>query len=218
MVSFVRLGGCNLHCRWADTGCDSAFTWDARRYNLREEITPTPAGQVVDFLRRVGTPRWVISGGEPLLHQRRPGVRYLLAVAETDGVAVEVETNGTQVPADDLPGAPWFNVSPKLGNNGADPRSARIVPDALAAFADLARRHRAAFKFVASTATDLDEVAALVDEYEIPGDAVWIMPEGIDPDAIATRAQALADPVLEHRWNLTLRDHRTLWPTEDKGR
>ena len=34
-ASFIRLGGCNLHCVW----CDTPYTWDAARYDLREELT-----------------------------------------------------------------------------------------------------------------------------------------------------------------------------------
>jgi hypothetical protein len=35
-ASFIRLGGCNLTCR----DCDTPYTWDAARYDLRAELTP----------------------------------------------------------------------------------------------------------------------------------------------------------------------------------
>ena len=87
----------------------------------------------------------------------------------------------------------------------------RIVPDALTALSALAGIDRARFKFVAVGPTDLDEIAMLVNRFEIPPSAVWVMPEGTDADRVLTVARTLADPVIDRGWNLTLRDHVLLW-------
>jgi organic radical activating enzyme len=130
----------------------------------------------------------------------------LLEACAARGWSVEVETNGTIVPADAVSAlvAQW-NVSPKLANSGV-PEQLRIRPDALAAFVGSGR---AAFKFVAGSLDDLDEVASLVDAHRLA--PVWIMPEGTDPDVVLEGARRLADPVLDRGWNLTTRLHVLLW-------
>ena len=210
---FVRLGGCNLSCVW----CDTPYTWDARRYRLREEIRPVPVTEVVGCLTAaaaaVDRPLLVLTGGEPLLHQQRPAFRSLLAAAAHLGLTTEIETNATRIPAPDLPGGPVLNASPKLSHAG-DPRSRRIVPAAMSALADLARAGRARFKFVAAGTPDLAEVESLVSEYGLPGHSVWVMPQGTNSAAVLSTARVLADPVLAHGWNLTLRTHTLLWDDE----
>jgi GTP cyclohydrolase I len=111
-AGFVRLGGCNLACTW----CDTAYTWDARRYDLRAEIGPQSVAQLLAALDAMAVPLVVITGGEPLLQTR--ALTPLVAALSTRGLRVEVETNGTRPP----PGWPWagitFNVSPKLAHSG----------------------------------------------------------------------------------------------------
>jgi len=218
VATFIRTGACNLSCRWSDTECDSAFTWDASRFRPRDHIFPVPVVRIIEFLEFTEAPLLVVTGGEPLLHQRRPAFLQLFAAAERSGLNVEVETNGTKSPNPELAGMPSFNVSPKLSNNVSDPESVRIVPSALARFAELARMGTATFKFVISAEADLVEVEQLIRRFDVPNKQVWIMPEGVDPDLIMKKAQQLADPVLQRGWNFTLRDHRALWPEEDKGR
>ena len=200
--------------------CDTGYTWDASRWDLREQIHPVPWRRVVDHLAdsaSAGTmPLLVVTGGEPLGHQARPAFRSMLAAAADLGAGIEVETNGTRVPAPDLPGDPVYNVSPKLAHAG-DPAELRISAPALAAFRELARRGRARFKFVVETVEQLDEVAGIVTAHRLPAGTVWVMPEGTDARTVVDRGRVLADPVLGRGWNLTVRLHTLLWG-EERGR
>lgn len=205
-AAFVRLGRCNLDCSW----CDTPFTWDWDRFDPATELRHLTVPLVVADLESMTPEIVVITGGEPLLQQRR--LVPLLEACVERGWPVEIETNGTIVPQPALVGlVQQWNVSPKLANSGV-PLDKRIRPDALAA---LVASGRAVFKFVAATAADLDEVAELVGAHALR--PVWIMPEGTDPTVLVERARALAQPVLDRGWNLTGRLHVLLWGDE-RGR
>ncbi len=211
LASFVRFAGCNLHCGW----CDTKYTWSPSD-GMRAWCRPVPIVDVLAFLRAAPVPLWVITGGEPLLHQRSQGMTDLVTAAADDGVDVEFETNGTIAP--DLgrlgPGV-RFNVSPKLAHAG-DPERRRLVAHALAVFAHLATEGRATFKFVARGPGDLAEIAGIVDAHAIDDRAVWVMPEGTNAEKVLTTGRELADPVLRRGWNLTMRDHVLLWQDDPR--
>ncbi len=205
-AGFVRLGRCNLDCRW----CDTPYTWDWDRYDPAVEVTTTPVAQVVDRLDAMAVDRVVVTGGEPLLQQRR--LVPLLAACRRRGWAVAVETNGTLAPDPEVVArVAAFNVSPKLANSGV-PVDRRLCPDALRA---LAATGRAVFKFVATSPADLDEIAALVDDHGLR--PVWVMPEGTDAATVGAGLAALADGVVARGWNLTPRLHVLAWGDE-RGR
>ncbi|WNI18828.1 7-carboxy-7-deazaguanine synthase QueE [Actinacidiphila sp. ITFR-21] len=204
--AFVRLGGCNLSCRW----CDTPYTWDwtgvgdsGVAYDPRRELHPLPWREVFGRLLAYRVPMVVVSGGEPLSQQSRL-VPLVRALAGT-GHRIEIETNGTIAPRPELVGAVRFNVSPKLAHSG-DPQARRLVPGALAA---LAAAPGTAFKFVCRTAADLDEVASIVERHGIG--PVWIMPEGRVPQELDRNLRALADEVVARGWNLTTRLHIAAW-------
>ena len=205
-AGFVRLGRCNLDCSW----CDTPYTWDWDRYDPVDELRRETVASVLAQLEPMAPEIVVVTGGEPLLQQRK--LVRLIEECAARGWPVEIETNGTIVPDDGLVGlVGQWNVSPKLANSGI-PHDKRIRPDALAA---LSTTGRAVFKFVATEAADLDEVADLVDTHGLK--RVWIMPEGTDPTTLLERTRQLADPVLARGWNLTPRLHVLLWG-DQRGR
>lgn len=205
-AGFVRLGRCNLDCSW----CDTPFTWDWQRFDPAVELRERPVADVVAEVEAMAVDRVVVTGGEPLLQQRR--LEPFLAGAAERGWTVEVETNGTLAPTGTTAGlVSQFNVSPKLANSGV-PFERRVVPSALAALRDTGK---AAFKFVAAGPEDLDEIQALVDAHDLA--PVWVMPEGTTPAAVVDGGRRLADPVIARGWQLSTRLHVLLWGDE-RGR
>ncbi|MFD9733512.1 7-carboxy-7-deazaguanine synthase QueE [Umezawaea sp. NPDC059074] len=205
---FLRLGGCNLHCRW----CDTPYTWDWRgvadggvAYDPKVELTTMDVDDVASAVLAMDADLTVITGGEPLNQQR--GMVPLVEKLVGAGNRVEIETNGTVVPVEALLGheVVRFNVSPKLAH-ASDPLARRIRPEALRALND---NPGTAFKFVCRDSADLDEVAGLVDRFALR--SVWIMPEGTSARQIGERLADLADEVVRRGWNLSTRLHVLAW-------
>ncbi|WP_329007625.1 7-carboxy-7-deazaguanine synthase QueE [Micromonospora rifamycinica] len=205
---FLRLSRCNLSC----PRCDTPYTWDVSRFDLRAHTTQRTAEDVVRWVLAQPTRLLVITGGEPLLQQDR-----LLPVVEAvteAGRRVEIETNGTVVPLTDLVASTAsFNVSPKLpGFAGARDGRRRINPAALSA---LVASGRAVFKFVATCTAELDEIARLQERFGL--DPVWVMPEGTNSKEVLGGMRDLADAVIARGWHLSSRLHVLLWE-DTRGR
>ncbi len=212
-AGFVRLGTCNLDCgrgpgaTWA---CDTPYTWDWERYNPAAELAVRPVADVVAELTAMKVGGVVITGGEPLIQQRR--LVSLLRAAADRGWAVEIETNGTIAPLPEVAGlAGQFTVSPKVQGSGV-PAALAIRPRALAAFMATGK---ATFKFVASGPEELDDIGTVVAGWGLA--PVTIMPAGTEAEQMIRVARQLADPVLARGWDLTIRLHVLLWGDE-RGR
>lgn len=193
---FIRLSRCNLVC----TKCDTKYTWDWSQFAPRKEATKQTVADLVTWATSSPVELVVITGGEPLLQQAGlvPLVEALLAA----GKRVEFETNGTIAPVPELlVDGVRFNVSPKIASFGVDEVKS-VVPAALKAFVECGR---AAFKFVASSAGDLDRIAELSDSHRLA--PVWVMPEGTTADAITATTRVLADAVAARHWHFTTRLH-----------
>ena len=198
-AGFVRLGRCNLACRW----CDTPYTWDWEHHDPAVELRTTAVADVLSSLDDMGVGLVVVTGGEPLLQQRR--LPPLLDGAKERGWRVELETAGTIAPS--LPDGlvDRYNVSAKLANSGMA-RARRYRPDVLRA---LQASGRAVFKFVVAEVADLTEVDEMVAECGL--EPVWIMPEGTDASTVLERMRELSPHVLARGWNLTPRLHVLLW-------
>ncbi|AEW92948.1 MULTISPECIES: 7-carboxy-7-deazaguanine synthase QueE [Streptomycetaceae] len=206
-AAFIRLGGCNLTCSW----CDTPYTWDATRYDLRTQLTRQPTADIAARALEGAPAVVVITGGEPLLHQHQPGWLDLLDRLADAGVDIEIETNGTIAPTPlTTAWATRFNVSPKLASAG-DRESRRIREDAIHALRDTGQ---ATFKYVCASAEDVTETEKWVQALGIPPEQVWIMPRGTDAATIGRHLAVIADPAIRAGYNLTTRLHVLTWGNE----
>ncbi len=199
--TFVRLAVCNLQCSW----CDTAYTWDWSKYKRSEQVLPMTAGDVVSAVAKLAPHRIVITGGEPLLQRRQ-----LLPFAETlkaQSYWLEVETNGTVLPAGLEPLIDQFNVSPKLVHSGNE-GLARLRPEPLRWFAN---DPRAFFKFVVQSEPDLAEVEAICAEYLVPAERVVLMPEGRTAEELRERSPWLAEICTQRGYRFSTRLHILIW-------
>lgn len=211
---FVRLSRCNLACHW----CDTAYTWrfvgDNRPH--RDDLAfERSANQLVleeaDVAARIlalDPQRLVVTGGEPLLQGAALARLIALLREARPALHVEIETNGTVAPAPALdPLVDQFNVSPKLAHSG-NPADLALIPERLSAWA---QDPRAFFKFVVATPDDLAEVAELQNRYAIPGERLFVMPEGTDSATLRERAKWLSDACMKAGWRFTDRLHIHLY-------
>ncbi|MEZ5959877.1 MAG: 7-carboxy-7-deazaguanine synthase QueE [Hyphomonadaceae bacterium] len=208
--TFVRLSGCNLHCVW----CDTAYTWNwvgtpfahqsNTKFNTSAEMLSLSTAETADRIRALPSEGVVITGGEPLL-QMRAVVELIDALRAHDHRAiVDIETNGSIVPSDELVDRiDYFVVSPKLTHSGNDAAVA-LKPDALRRFAAMPSTF---LKFVAKDATDVEVAAKIASEYGFPAQRIYIMPEGTTSEALLARGPALIDAVIAHGFNYSDRLH-----------
>ncbi|MEU8333685.1 7-carboxy-7-deazaguanine synthase QueE [Micromonospora arborensis] len=197
---FVRLSRCNLRC----PGCDTPYTWDTRRFDLRDHTVTASVEAVAEQVLASPPALVVITGGEPLLQQ--PTVTALAERLAAAGRRIEIETNGTIAPSAALTDVvDGFNVSPKLPSFAADD-DRPINAAALAAFV---ATERAVFKFVVTGSGDFEAIGDLTERYGLA--PVWVMPEGTRSGQQVADLRALADETLQRGWNLTGRLHVLLW-------
>ncbi|MGH3887381.1 MAG: 7-carboxy-7-deazaguanine synthase QueE [Pseudonocardiaceae bacterium] len=197
-AAFVRFAYCNLNCMW----CDTDYSWNWAKFRRDQQTQRAPVTEIASWVHAQAVDLVVVTGGEPMLQQQ--ALRCLAQLCSP--ARVQVETNGTQIPNASLEAAvDLFVVSPKLANSGVA-RHRRIVPAALRA---LTATGSVAWKFVAVSPADLDEIDALVRAYGLA--PVWVMPEGTTEEQILDRARGLVDPVLERGWHFSLRLHTLLW-------
>ncbi|MFH8991457.1 7-carboxy-7-deazaguanine synthase QueE [Streptomyces sp. NPDC017940] len=212
---FIRLSHCNLSCgqgpgaRWA---CDTAYTWDFKTYDpqdpkIRRRVL---LDELMAWVKARTVRLVVITGGEPLI--QRFGLERLVAKLHAEGYEVEIETNGTLIPSEDLVAAVTaFNVSPKLAAAGGR-EIVRIAPAALAAFV---ASGKARFKFVVSELEEFKEIADLAERFAMT--EIWVMPEGTSADTVRQGLRTIAEEALARGFNLSPRLHVELWEDE-RGR
>lgn len=208
---FLRLSLCNLHCQW----CDTPYTWnwentpwphqDHVKFSKSEQIIELTPPQIAPLISKYRCPRLVLTGGEPLLQQ--PELLELIDLLP-DGIRIEIETNGTQVPDETFRELPaQFNISPKLSNSGMDEKL-RLKP---AVLRTLVTFPEAFFKFVVCSENDLAEVQTLQETLQLASERIFLMPEGRDVHTLHERSLWLADRCRDHGYHFSPRLHVLLW-------
>lgn len=202
-VQFVRLGGCNLSCSWCDTG----YTWDFTKYDLRKESPPTTLNQLMESIEPCLDV--VLTGGEPLIHQPRPVWQQLLRRLHAANCPISLETNGTIRPdAVTRTYVAHYSVSPKLPNAGSHGKGQNPQ---LAEFGDLRYRPTSALKVVCQSAADVDRAVELATAHGWPRWNVWAMPEGTDTATLLSRWQEISEAAVAQRINATQRLQVLAW-------
>ncbi len=93
---FIRLGGCDVGCRW----CDTRFSWDPGLHPLVE--TDRIVGYAVDS----GSKAVVVTGGEPLMWN----LDHLCNELKKHGISTFLETSGAYPVTGEWD---WICLSPK---------------------------------------------------------------------------------------------------------
>jgi organic radical activating enzyme len=158
--------------------------------------------EILIYISKFDCNRVVITGGEPLLHQEN--LKNLLKELKNKGFYIEIETNGTIKPKEEIIKlVDLFNVSPKLSNSKVDYKL-RIRNEVLKVFSEI---NNSIFKFVICDIKDLDEVDELVKKLNINKEKVYLMPEGTDEKTIKERSLWLIDESKKRNYNFTTRLH-----------
>lgn len=203
VCTFIRLGGCNLSC----TFCDTPYTWDSSRYDLRREFSAMTADaiahQVPDDVDEV-----VITGGEPLMHQKKIAWADLLRLLHRTKF-INIETNGTICPNPTTRTfVHHYSISPKLPNAGQHKRSQR--PE-MAQWPTPMRYAGTCLKFVVENEEDVRLAVEMSDTLGWRRDAVWMMPEGTSAERLLKRWREICEAAVKYRVNATMRLHVLAW-------
>ncbi|MDO8473285.1 MAG: 7-carboxy-7-deazaguanine synthase QueE [Dehalococcoidia bacterium] len=199
---FLRLALCNLACRW----CDTKYTWDWESHDRDGLVMEMAARDIVKAVLAYRCPRLVVTGGEPLVQQRE--LAPVLKALKGSGLTIEVETNGTIVPDDDLAAVvDQWNVSPKMESSG-NSRSAREVA---AAYQFFRGQDSADFKFVVDSEDDFEEVNVIVGRYGLSHQRVILMPQATDTENLLERGRWLAGLSKQTGYRTSTRLHVLLW-------
>jgi len=201
-VTFIRLWGCNLRCRFAGVECDTPYAV-VREFDKAKYMT---VNALVKQIKKLRPMHIVWTGGEPLMYQD-----YICEVMSALDYAyfTEVETNGTIAPTDELkPFINQFNVSVKLKssnqlNSNYDIK--RINHDVLKEF----YWDNSYFKFVVTGKDDLKEIKEITKRH--PYWDVYLMPEGFKREDVIKHSPAVVEMCLENGYKFSPREHIIIW-------
>ena len=132
----------------------------------------------------------------------------LLKLLKAREFHIEIETNGTIVPAPEFANLiDHWNVSPKLGNSG-NPPSAREVAEAYRFVGCLPSSY---FKYVIQNGDDLAEVESIVQKYNLAHERTILVPEAEDRETLFNRSRWLVEHCKNHGYLFSTRLQILLW-------
>lgn len=204
---FLRLGGCNILCQSESWICDTIEVWRKSKALPFEEVL----GEEYEKLLLSKDVHLVITGGEPLLHQKMI-YEFLLYFSKKYKryPIVEVETNGTIEPSQEmLTYVDFWNVSPKLSNAGVqNTKQVRINKNALSFFKE--EGDKTIFKFVIEKQEDFEEIKT---DYlvHISKEQLVLMPAGSSQEELTQTRQLVAELCRDNQIRYSERLHVVIW-------
>lgn len=200
---FLRLGGCNLLCKSDSWVCDSIEVWQKGKATNFEKVLTD------GFISRLREgAHLIITGGEPLLHQKNI-IRYLDWFYEEYNFKpiIEIETNGTFLPSEKLfTLVDYWNVSPKLSTSGETFKK-RFNNLALLR---LNKDKNSIFKFVVSSEKDFLEILTDFGE-TINMKKVVLMPSGDSQELLNKTREIVAEICIKYSIKYSERLHIVIW-------
>ena len=222
LAIFVRFGGCNLRCAGFGVrlkapnakeliGCDTIKAAQCENFDFKD----TNFSELKNIIKSHNAPNAIIvlSGGEPLLHQKNPDFKDFLRFLVEQNRQVHFESNGTIEP--DFKALPelkncYFALSVKLENSG-ESKEKRINARALKSI--FANSKGAFYKFVLSG--EGDEIREIKEILAIQNAAVWLMPLGASKNELEITAPKVAGLAIKHGFNYSDRIHIRLWDNKE---
>ena len=200
---FLRLAGCNLLCKSSSWVCDSIEVWKKGILtNFKDVFTPKEVQKL-----REGH-HLIVTGGEPLLHQRRLHGFFTWFYEVYDFTPIiEVESNATIIPSTSF--STWvsyYNFSPKLETSG-ESLSKRFNSDLLKRASNW---NNTIFKFVVSEERDITEIILMFLPF-INQKQVTLMPDGDSKESLDKTRVFVAESAIKHGFNYSDRLHISIW-------
>ncbi len=218
---FLRLSGCNLICggkgaekdgalhNGATWICDTIEVWMNGSSHTFDQLIAS-MNESVQFIERLKTGvHLVITGGEPLLQQRRI-VNFLAYIEHKYKIKpiVEVETNATITPLETLDQRVHFwNCSPKLRNSGMSFK-ARWKQKVIDWFGN---NPKTMFKFVLSDKKEFEEINHFIQSGQLVADKIVLMPAAESIEQLLQRNKMIAALCIEHQIRMCTRLHVEIW-------
>ena len=202
---FLRLGGCNLLCKGAAFVCDTIEVWQKSKAIEFKDVIKK---EWVERLRDGA--HLVITGGEPLAHQKHI-IEYLNWFVKEYGFGpiIEVETNGTIMPDETIDYyVQFWNVSPKLSSAGRQNTKEMRLKDTVLHFFN--SNPKTIFKFVISNEDDVLELMTDFGDY-CSMSKVVLMPAGSSQEELSKTKVFVAEKCIELGLRYSSRAHIEIW-------
>lgn len=201
-------------------GCDTSYAKDKeychlwKHYTLAQMITHCLEKVGGSFKRGPNSIHLVITGGEPMLHQKQ--IVALLKQLKHYGLEyVTIETNGTIMPSEELEDLThdfsiYMSISPKLHCCSGIPNEKAFKPDVLNYMSLV---FPGQLKFVCGKQEEVwDEVKRLISQLDTSKRyLVMIMPVGSDLEQMNANATWVAERCMKEGYQFSPRLHIYLW-------
>lgn len=191
---FVRLAGCPVKCGW----CDTKFAWSTNN------VPKLDVRRIVDRVLECDCPHVVVTGGEPLIHQR---IGELIASLRESSLHVTVETAGIVYRkfTCDL-----VSISPKLpGILGEDMTVYPVKPALIRRL--IAQADDYQLKFVVSRYADVAETIETSRHFPfVDRNHIMLMPQAASRSAYLRTAPKVARWAVKHGLRFSPRLHIAL--------